>query len=278
MKTNTNYINRIKKFTNEFYSRRLSVMNYKLIMLSVLVICSCSSNIKESNNTTKNHDARSVQDLYQSSDESLNSTFKELVNVSPALLKTNLKKDQQAWLKKRGEVCNYNGLEHPTDSKTLDCFTKQNKQQVVFLKQKKMILQDLLDNQFIGLSKSNKNDYTLDFQANCLCGNSMPYIDSQSERLITYSSCLSSNNKPLITEKITNIEFDEFGKLNVEALNNHGSTYQISFDPKGYHIYSIILFGKWGVIKEKTKSMVAAVGIGSIYSSKINNVCGNFDG
>ncbi len=208
-------------------------MKIQLIVLFTLLTCSCSSNA-----TKTSQNKQTVQAQYMVSDVELNKTFKKINNNSPKLLKINLKTKQREWLKKRGKICHYQKLEHPKNPQILDCFIKQNDIRINELINKKYILEDLLDKQFVALNRED----------------------------------------PKSIEKITNMSFDNLNRLTVEVINVHGSRYQIIFDKKENSIYGIILFGQWGVISEKNETIVGTIGIKEQYISEIKNICNAFDG
>ncbi len=246
----------------------MKYLSPKLLLLLTFFITSCSQAVSD----------KPTQVLYKSSDTSLNNSFKKLLSIAPLSLKKQLTTRQLSWLQQRGTTCGHNSLEHPTDKKILQCFTKQNNAQIKKLNNKTNILNELLNKKFIALTQENANNYKVNFQANCLCGQTIPYIDTHNNKLIISSSCSSSTNKKTTSDTITQMQFNDMGALEIEVINGFGSKYQMIFTQKKSSVYRITLFGKWGTIANIDKDIVGVIGTADRYNSQVENICNGFDG
>ncbi len=175
--------------------------------------------MSEENNTVIN---------YENSDTRLSQRYQSLYDVSPSMLTSNIKENQVKWLKSRDKACNTLNLKHADSTEDMECFIKENSERIVELEKKYQSIKDIFNTHF----KSIDDNYALDFQTYCLCGVSIPYIDTKKYKLLASTSCENSESNQIINDEIINIAFDETGRLEVTAINSYNSTFKIAFEHK----------------------------------------------
>lgn len=240
------------------------------ILIIPIVTFGCTNNI------AKKTDAEILfKSKYEKSNTELNNSYQKLNTYSPILLKKNIKNQQVNWLQSRANTCNTPDLKHPDNIRSTECFIAENSKRITDLENNYKVLKDTINTSFKSLDLNN-NKYSLDFQTYCLCDIIIPYIDTEKNKLLASTSCENNESSQIIEDEIVNLTFDEIGRLEVTAINPHGSKYKIAFEHKIDDIYIIVLEGKWGSIKDiNLPEFVAPKGQSKMI---IENICGDFDG
>lgn len=240
----------------------------KAFLLTVpMLIIGCTNSVAE-----KVSEENNVTIKYKNSDTKLNQLYQSLYDISPSMLTSDIKENQVKWLKSRDKLCNTVNLSHPNNTKDMECFIEENNERIIELEKKYQSIDDIFNIHF----KSIDNNYSPDFQTYCLCGVAIPYIDIKNKKLTAYTACDAENSNPSINDNITELNFDEIGRLEVTAVNTYGSEYKVAFEHKVDNIYMIVIEGKWGSITDlNLPEFVAPKDQNEIVTK---NICGDFDG
>lgn len=233
-----------------------------------ILTVSCTSSIAE-----KTDEENNTAIKYENSDTRLNQRYQSLYDISPSMLTSNIKDNQVKWLKSRDKACNTLNLSHPNNTKDMECFIKENSERIVELEKKYQSIKDIFNTRFKSI---NHYDYSLDFKTYCLCEVTIPYINIKTKKLTAYTICDTENSNLSINDSITELNFDETGRLEVTAINSYNSKYKIAFEHKVDDIYMIVTKEEWGSIQGLDfPESVAPKGNTKIVTE---NICGDFDG